>query len=275
MTVTVLPVFFWLGRRPAARFGDSCIFTSPVHIFQFFLSQVFNKQPTTQHSLFAKVSQALSVMNFLAQATPLTPNKHRSSMGLFASELSLSPLDCTPHHPQNQNEEACTTPPRGSPNKVSRTPPTSSSKPDRFIPNRNNIDFDYCHNQLFCHAGFDENIWNEQGSHETPRPTRSSMTATEHMLNAEVLRELQTSSNKRMMSFANNHDSATSPPHTGSPLGLKRPLSACLSPKLSSPHKKSKRMLPAGPCKILDAPGTSRNSHMIEIPILLLVIYPG
>eukprot|EP00603_Paraphysomonas_imperforata_P000635 CAMPEP_0114427084 /NCGR_PEP_ID=MMETSP0103-20121206/8152_1 /TAXON_ID=37642 ORGANISM="Paraphysomonas imperforata, Strain PA2" /NCGR_SAMPLE_ID=MMETSP0103 /ASSEMBLY_ACC=CAM_ASM_000201 /LENGTH=557 /DNA_ID=CAMNT_0001596107 /DNA_START=50 /DNA_END=1723 /DNA_ORIENTATION=+ len=193
-------------------------------------------------------------MNFLAQSTPLTPKKKRSS-GLHASDSSLTPtadlaLDRT------TIQESPTTPTKASSKKasLSRTPPSTQS--DRFIPNRNNIDFDLCHNRLLCHVG-DENDDVASPSNSPSTPHRSSQVVTEgdNIFHSEVLKSLEQSPSKRLMSFANNHDEGMSRGSPSSPLNLKRPFNTATSPKLSSPKKKTKRILPTGPSKILDAPG--------------------
>lgn len=194
-------------------------------------------------------------MNFLSQSTPLTPKKKRSS-GLHASDTSLThsadvSIDRTANH------DAHITPTKSPSKKASRTPPSTQS--DRFIPNRNNIDFDLCHNRLLCNAGVDENecdmISPPSSSPSTPHRSSQVTTEGDNRFHSEVLKSLEQSPSKRLMSFTNNHSEGLSASSPTSPLSLKRPFNTATSPKLSSPKKKTKRILPTGPSKILDAPG--------------------
>jgi hypothetical protein len=204
-------------------------------------------------------------MNFLAQSTPLTPKKHRSSTaGLHSSNLSTSSLQhsstqqfTTPQH----NQVECSTPTRRlsqSPKKQTRTPPSSHS--DRFIPNRNNIDFEYCNNQLFsCYADVDENSF--PGQQTALSPNGHPQDESSLVLNFKLRDGLQQSPDKRMLSFTNNnnHDDPSinlnmdmSMNHSS----LKRSAGSCQVSKVAhSSKKKALRVLPAGPSKILDAPG--------------------
>ena len=217
-------------------------------------------------------------MNFLTQSTPLTPNKKRSS-GLSLSHSlshSLTPPRSSTSHPADQSayqdplfasslsstlspSTPTRTPKKSSSSSSTSSPSTSTSTPssqsDRFIPNRNNIDFDFCHNRLFCHIG-NEVDENDSGSFANS-PTKKSTSETDELFNNEVIRGLQQSPSQRMMTFTNNSDdSINSSQYNSTPLRLKRPVSSSYSPHSQlSPKKKTKRMLPTGPSKILDAPG--------------------
>ena len=98
---------------------------------------------------------------------------------------------------------------------------------------------------------------NEYGDFQSS-PSRTQKVVsdvTNNALQSEVLKTFQQSPQKRMMSFTNTelNDDVSHPVNLNSP--LKRSINSCNSPKMSSPKKKSMRMLPTGPYKILDAPG--------------------
>ena len=134
-------------------------------------------------------------MNFLEQATPLTPKKKRS-LGLNSPNISLSSTDFspkqhhrhsmkspdtkkrhTPHHLQLDRDD-CNTSPNMTPTRLSQSPKLSHEsvqQSDRFIPNRNKIDFDFCHHQLFSAAML---VGNEENAQQSISHTPSGNATT-------------------------------------------------------------------------------------------------
>lgn len=196
-------------------------------------------------------------MNFLEQCTPLTPKKKRS-FGLFdpadrskRNDVKASSVSLTSSFSSSVLSLSMDKEKRSSPSKLTmRVPNTPSKSPshscDRYIANREDIDFDYCHHELFSDA-CDEN--GRTSSYRTREP-EAGAPPTFHK---ELIQGMSIPSGKRMLQFS--PQKARGRPEL-SPMEMKKSQLSMDLISQTSPIKKKKsgRVFPSAPSKILDAP---------------------
>lgn len=212
-------------------------------------------------------------MNFLAHSSPLTPQKQCTPLtnglrtsNITGTETTTATTPGTTVYASSSAMSNNKTPPRSPATPRRRehkhTPTTQQQQHthtgDRFIPNRGHIDFAFCHNRLVT----DLAAASDQDDPENPQQPATPSEPVSR-LNREVLKGLQQTPGRRLMTFCSSSSGSSCSPTVvsakaaavgpGSPISLKRSHAAC-SPKLASPKKKTMRVLPSGPSKILDAP---------------------
>jgi hypothetical protein len=130
-------------------------------------------------------------MEFLTPSTPIKLPKTLTSINPCGTPLKLSSNYSTPEKGSNKSNKLTNSNQKSSSQK-------SSQKSDRFIPNRNNMDFSYCNYNLLCDVGKKENE-DEGASNKRQR-------SSEDRLKEEVFQLANHTPGKRMLSCFDHFD---------------------------------------------------------------------
>jgi hypothetical protein len=137
-------------------------------------------------------------MEFLAPTSPLKLSKSLTTMTPSVTPINVSSSFSSNNYstPEKRNNNS---------NKLSNSNhkdsnKKSSQKSDRFIPNRNKMDFSFCHYNLFCDVGKKENEDEANSNSNKKQKSDEQILSGQNRLKEEVFQLANHTPGKRMLS---------------------------------------------------------------------------